>query len=797
MQKFNNNFKKPPQQQLNTLLEHYQTKRYVDAEKLSLSITQEFPEHQFAWKVLGATLKLTGRISESLVASQKSVQLGPQDCEAHNNLGNTLRELCILDRAETSFKKALALKPNLAEAHHNLGNVLKEMGRLDEAEASYRKTIELKPDFAEAHNNLGNVLKELDRLNEAEASYIKAISIKPDLAEAYNNLGVILQELGRLEEAEASYIKAISIKPDYAEAHNNLGNVLKELDRLNEAEASYIKAISIKPDLAEAYNNIGNTLRKLGRLNEAEASYRKAISLKPNYAEVFSNLGNILKELRKLDEAEETCKKAIVLKPDYAEAYNNLGNILRKLGRLNEAEASFRKAITLKPDYAEAYNNLGNLFKQLGRLLEALVSFNKAIELKVNFFDAHSNRNLCLNYSSLWSPLFIYKQHLEFEKQFGRFEIKPPLNPPLKKNFSERLRIGYVSADFKKHSVAYFFEPLLRHHNSNVVETFCYYNNIVIDATTKRLKTTCDHWRSIFGITDSEVVNLIRDDKIDILVDLSGHTNGNRLLVFAQKPSPIQINWLGYPNTTGLSAIDYRFTDIIADPIGEADRLHSETLLRLPNGFQCYQGNEKVPIDIELPQNNRKQITFGSFNNASKLTQKVIETWSKILLAVPKSRLVLKFPTLNNNTTYYHEMFRREGIVEERIKFYECSSTVEEHLKLYNKIDIGLDPFPYNGATTTCEALWMGVPVITLLGDRHVGRVGASILTNVGLKDFIVQDINRYIKVAVEMAANTNYLKKLRANLRVRMQSSPLCNGISFAGDVESSYLNIWNEYLK
>jgi len=306
---------------------------------------------------------------------------------------------------------------------------------------------------------------------------------------------------------------------------------------------------------------------------------------------------------------------------------------------------------------------------------------------------------------------------------------------------------------------------------------------------------TCDHWRSIFGITNPDVVNLIRNDKIDILVDLSGHTAGNSLLVFAQKPSPVQVTWLGYPNTTGLSAIDYRFTDIIADPIGEADDLHSETLLRLPNGFQCYQGNEKILVNIELPQKRREQITFGSFNNVSKITPEVIKTWSKILHAVPTSRLVLKLPDLGGNTTYYHELFMQEGIAKERTEFYQRLPSMEDHLGLYNAIDISLDPFPYNGATTTCEALWMGVPVVTLLGDRHAGRVGASILSNVGLTDFIAHDINSYIDLAVEMSANTSYLQKIRAGLRERMQSAPLCDALSFASDVETAYQNMWRKY--
>jgi predicted O-linked N-acetylglucosamine transferase (SPINDLY family) len=483
------------------------------------------------------------------------------------------------------------------------------------------------------------------------------------------------------------------------------------------------------------------------------------------------------------------------LKPDYAEAHYNLGITLKELGRLDEAEASYKQAIALKPDYAEAHSNLGNTLQALGRLDEAEASYNQAIELKIDFSDAYNNKIFCLNYFSSGSPLFIFEQHLEFGKQFGGLQTEPLFSPRNNIQEKNQLRVGYVSGDFRKHSVAYFFEPLLQHHNFNVVETFCYYNNAPVDEMTERLMATSDHWRSIVGITDSDVANLIRNDKIDILVDLSGHTAKNRLLVFAQKPAPIQVTWLGYANTTGLSEIDYRFTDLIADPIGEADELHSETLVRLANGFQCYKGNEAVHSNSELPLKRLGYITFGSFNNLTKVTPEVIKVWSNILHAVPKSCLILKAKQLQYGASHYLDCFKLEGIAEDRIKLYEQLPSMEDHLELYNAIDVGLDPFPFNGATTTCEALWMGVPVITLLGDLHVGRVGASILTNVGLTDFIAQDIDGYIQLAVEMAANANYLQEIREGLRERMQRAPLCDGRSFASDVESAYQEMWHRY--
>ena len=374
--------KVPAKEVLNSLLEHYQSGRLSEAEKLAVSITQEFPKHQFAWKVLGAVLRTTGRNSEAVDANQRAVALHPQEAEAHSNLGITLQELGRLEEAEASYKQAIALKSDYAGAHYNLGITLQELGRLDEAEASYRQAIALKPDYAEAHNNLGNTLQELGRLDEAEASYRQAIALKPDYPEAHSNLGVTLKELGRLDEALASYTQAIALKPDYTEAHYNLGITLKELGRLDEALASYDKAIALKPDHAEAHSNLGITLQELGRLEEAEASYKQAIALKSDYAEAHYNLGITLQELGRLDETEASYTRAIALKPDYAEAYSNLGNTLQELGRLDEAEASYKQAIALKPDYSLAHYGLGKIFYIKGDEVLALESVARANDIE-------------------------------------------------------------------------------------------------------------------------------------------------------------------------------------------------------------------------------------------------------------------------------------------------------------------------------------------------------------------------------------------------------------------------------
>ena len=397
----NVNSASPSQQQLSNLLEHYQAGRLDDAEKLATFISQEFPKHQFAWKVLGAVLEAKGKKSEAVKANQTAVALSPQDAEAHSNLGNTLQELGRLDEAEASYTQAIALKPDYAEAHSNLANTLQELGRLEDALASYTQAIALKPDFAEAHYNLGITLQELGRLDEALASYTQAIALKPDYAEAHSNLANTLKELGRLDEAEASYNQALELKPDFAEARSNLGNTLKELGRLDEAEASYTQAIALKPDLADAHYNLGNTYKELGRLDGSLASYTQAIALKPHYALAHNNLGNTLQELGRLDEAEASYNQALELKPDYAQAHSNLGITLHELGRLDEALASYTQAIGLKPDLASAHYGLGIILYIKGNehlALKSIVKANdiepksKVYELLLSFMEVRKSR---------------------------------------------------------------------------------------------------------------------------------------------------------------------------------------------------------------------------------------------------------------------------------------------------------------------------------------------------------------------------------------------------------------------
>jgi Flp pilus assembly protein TadD len=421
---------KPSQEQLSKLIKYFQDRQFVDAEKLAVSITKEFPEHQFTWKVLGVILIQVGRLNESLTATQKSIELNPTDSEAHYNLGVILKGLDRSNEAEKSYRQAITLKPNYAEAHNNLGNILQELGRLDEAEKSFRQAIVLKPDFTEAHNNLAITLQELHKLNEAEKSFRQVIALRPDYAEAHSNLGITLKELGQLKEAEKSYRKAISLKPDFTEVHNNLGLTLQNLRRLDEAEKSYRKAIALKPDFTEAHSNLGITLKELGRLDEAESSYRKAISLKPDFAEAHNNLGNILQELGRLDEAEKIFRQAIALKPDFAEAHNNLGKNLYKLGNKDLALESIEKANNIDPQFQDA------------RLLLKVIKSKKSREESEN--TTGDTNNKCTKTGLTSNPL-ILNRVVEKELIANLYEMS---SRELDKTIDARYGNGKCSPDF-------------------------------------------------------------------------------------------------------------------------------------------------------------------------------------------------------------------------------------------------------------------------------------------------------------------------------------------------------------
>jgi len=601
---------------------------------------------------------------------------------------------------------------------------------------------------------------------------------------------------GRLAEAERIYRLVLVEQPGNAEAHYNLGVVLQSMGKQDEAIASYRRAIECKPEFAQAHNNLASALKAVGKMEQAVESYRQAIARKPDYAEAHFNLGNTLRDMGKSDQAIASFRLALQLKPDLVEAHNNLGNLLKDAAQFDEAVSCFRHAIRLRPDLAEAHNNLGSALEAIGQVEEALAAYRQSVHLKPADAVAHSNLLLALLKQPVIDPEGLLAESQTWNRQHAgpvARLLRPHTND---RDPNRRLRIGYVSADFRQHSVSRFVLPLLAAHDHAAFEIFAYASVTVPDKITAKLKTFCDAWREIAGLSDERVAETIRQDGIDILIDLAGHTSGNHLPVFALKPAPVQVTWLGYPATTGLSAIDYRLTDALADPPGLTDRFCSEQLIRLPRTAWCFQPTEDAPPVGELPATATQRVTFGSFNNLAKVNDPTLKLWAKILHAAPGSKLLFKGKRLGSASARQRltQIMTEAGIKPDRIELLGWVPPAD-HLAHYNRVDIALDTYPYHGTTTTCESLWMGVPVVSLAGESHVSRVGVSLLSNVGLPDLLARTPEEFLQIAAELAADLPRLAELRRTLRPRMKASPLMDGLAFARDIEAAYRQMWRKW--
>ena len=614
-----------------------------------------------------------------------------------------------LKEAEIIYERILEHDPDHSDASHLIGFIAHQRGENDVAVDLIRRAIKIHPDSAFYYNNLALALSELGKLEEAVACCQMGLTLNPNMVQAHCNMGNVLKSQGKLTESVSSYQKAIKIKPDYVEAFNGLAVTLREQGQLARAISCTRKALALKPDMVESYRNMFMIFHDQGEFQEMVSCYRKILDLEPNHSELHYAMGNVFRSQWKISDAASCYERAINTNPDCFEACNNLDIISQIRGLTARSISFFKKAIEIKPDYAEAYNNLANSYGLQFDFHKAVLCYEKAIQLKPDYKHARSNSFL----SALYDPAFDEKAL--FEKALGCW--KPldddkiiPFSHGKKPLSYERLRVGYVSPDFRKHSVSYFFPPLLKAHNRNVVEVFCYSEVEHPDRITEQIRQMSDNWRSTVGLSDESVADQIRKDKIDILIDLAGHFSNNRLSVFAYKPAPVQATWLGYPATTGIPAIDYRLTDSIADPEGNADACHTETLVRLPRGFLCYAPPEEAPRVSSCPVLNSDAVTFGSFNSPKKMNTSVISVWSEILKQVSGSRLLLQSIVFSDDFTQQRcaDLFLENGIPSEKITMLGMVPSTFEHLGLYNGVDIALDPFPYNGTTTTCEALWMG-----------------------------------------------------------------------------------------
>lgn len=774
-------------------LEHHLAGRLPAAAAIYRQLLAADPASARVLHMLGVLQFQQGDAVAGLAFVDQAIAIEPGVAKYHGHRGLILASTGNLDAAIAAYQTALAIEPRASNALNNLGIALFSKGDWPGAIEAYQRALEIEPGLVEAATNLGLALIKAGRHAEAVQSLENALAQRPgdlsisaSLATAWSNRGVEFERRADPLQAVAAYSRAISLKADFAEAHFNLGKALASLHRDEEAIAAYSRAIALKPMMADAHNNLGIVLCKRGRMQEAIASYQEVLRLRPNDVRALNNLGSVWRATSRLTDAIPAYRRALELEPANPGIWSNLGCALDTRGELSESIAAFNRAIELAPEFSEFQNNLGNALKNAGDLDGALAAYQRALEIDSANQSAHSNRLYTLYYHPDYSPAGILQEHERWNVVHAA-PLRPATAPRSAASAPSRLRIGYVGANFREHCQSFFTVPLFSHHDHERFEVIAYSDVAGVDSTTARLRGFCGDWRNIAGLTDSAVADLVRQDRIDILVDLSLHMADNRLLVFARQPAPLQITWLGYPGTTGLETIDYRLTDPHLDPPSAAnDAWYSEKSFRLPSTFWCYDPLTNEPAVNELPSDRNGYITFGCLNNFCKITDPTLRLWAAVLRAVPNSRLLLLAPRIAR-----HRIVETLGIAADRIDFVDRQSR-KQYLATYHRIDIGLDTIPYNGHTTTLDSMWMGVPVVTLIGDWPAGRAGWSQLNNLGLPNLAAKSPAEFVGIAADLADHPGELSALRRSLRDRLAHSPLMDGPKFARDMEAAYLAMW-----
>lgn len=623
------------------------------------------------------------------------------------------------------------------------------------------------------------------RISDASEIFQQVIQVDPCHPRALNALAIIALGDGNYIEAHAYLDKVLMVHPSFEKALNTRGTVLVRQGDVAGAIENFNLALQLNPAFPEPYGNLAELYFRQGRYGESVGQYRQLIALTPHSFKAYYGLGTSLRANKEHLEAIVAFRKARTINPAIASAWAATADTLCELGLLGEAKQEIRAALQIEPHNSVFLGSLGLLFLLQGCVDEAIAWFRRAIDIAPDNMKDHSNLLLAMHYSENCSPAQILRESLSWKAvnaQGDGTQCAVIHDGPI--------RIGYVSPDFKHHVVAYFIEPLLAAHDRRTFEIHCYSDVAVPDQKTRQLEQLADRWTNIFGMPDQDVAQMVAADQIDILVDLAGHTANNRLGLFQRKPAPIQATWLGYPGTTGLSVIDYRISDQIADPEGTTESFHSEALVRLKDGFLCFLPPERCP-DVTLPPAvEQGVITFGSFNNLSKLTPSLLTLWNQLLRRVPHSRLLLKSKYFVDEETC-NRLLRflcSKEVARERIILLPFVPGAMQHLASYNQMDIALDSFPYNGTTTTFDSLLMGVPVITLAGEHHAARVGASILTRIGLDDLVATTREEYLDTAGQLAKDVRRLLELKQTLRGRLFHSVLCDATGFAGGMEDAY---------
>ncbi len=786
-----NNFTQPPKEVINNLIKLFNQKQLKSVIDHAHALTAEYPKAFTVWNILGAANKSLGKNIEASQAFKKVTQLNPTYSEGYNNLAITLRDQGKLDEALKLSKKALLLNPKSAIFYTNLGLIYQDQNKFDKAIESYNKAVAINSNYAEAYYNMGNTLQYQDKLAEAIESFKKALAIKIDYAEAYLNMGVAFTKQSKHAEAIDAYKKALSLNPNYAEAYYNMGITHNSSERLVEAVASYTQAIKINPNYADAFNNLGNTLREQGKIDEAIDSYIRALSVRSNYPEAYMNMGVTLIDRGKLAEAIETFKKALAIKNDYLEAYLNMGVAFAKQNKHAEAVDTYKKALSIKPDYEiararqlhhsahncdwEAIEEISKLIPKLGIVKQSISPFSL-----LAFEDAPERHRIRSE---------IYSTDINPEN------IIPLQN--LSQKTKKRIRIGYFSADFKEHPVAYLIAGVLEQHNRDKFKVFGY--SLMSHSRSElrqRLVASFDCFVDISGMGDKDKAFRAREDKIDIAIDLTGYTENNCSKIFAYRIAPIQINYLGFPGTMGATYIDYIVADKRLIP-PENQKNFTEKQIYLPNTYMPTDNKREISAryiskkEFNLPE---ESFVFCCFNNSYKITSEEFDIWMKLLNKVEKSVLWLRKSNHVSEANLKNEAIKRK-IDSSRLVFAEMI-LIKDHLARYQLADLFLDTFNFNAHTTASEALWAGLPVITKVGKGFPARVASSLLHAINLPELITKNKKDYEALALELATKPKKLSLIKEKLLANRLSQPLFNTEQYTKFLEDGYKQAYQNYL-
>jgi predicted O-linked N-acetylglucosamine transferase (SPINDLY family) len=691
--------------------------------------------------------------------------------------------------AEQIYRQVLQTQPRNPDALLLLGLLLHDTGRNEPAVEMLKRAGVEQPNRPELHQGLVAALSTLGRLPEAIVHAREAVRLRPLGADAHHALAMMLFQHRDYTAALPPALRATEIQPRSAGYLLTLSRIFQGLEAQAEAMAALDRALSFDPKHADAMVDKAQLLQNAGRLDEAISLYEAGLRIAPNHVPALNNLGSCYLLKTRHGDAIRCFEAAAALWPKSPKPRNNIGAAFKEIGRIDDAIIQFQKAVEIDPAYADGYCNIGSAYASIAEHLPAIDAFRNALRIQPDFAAVGSNLLLTTLSPADLSPQQVFEEHRDWNRRHAEGLIGKLPAVMIDRSPDRRLKIGYVSPDFREHSVKYFIEGILAAHDRSQVQVHCYATGRRSDAVTGQLASLVDAWHPVANLNDRQLAEKIRNDQIDILVDLAGHTSDNRLLAFALKPAPVQVTYLGYPTTTGMSAIDFRLTDSICDPPG-ADAFYTEKLVRLPNAFFVYSDDRGKPFDPNLPADRNGYFTFGSFNSHTKMNDQTLQSWANILQAVPRSRLFMKARPIDNPSTRRKllEFFTSRGITADRLDLRSWV-TLPEHLALLGGgIDLMLDTFPYNGHTTTCQSLWMGAAVVTRAGDSFRSRVGKCILQHLDLPDLVADSQEQYEQIAISLANDWTRLRELRPTLRNRLANSPLCDAVGLTRNLESAY---------